>query len=289
MKLSVFCAVKNTMHTSVAEKILSAQEAAHIEPKCCNNWVSNWTDADKMAKQQTIFIVDDETTLREVVRRYLERDGFRVIEAGSGPRALELLREHNADLILLDIMLPGLDGFTITRRLRQQDAYAALELNRSVPIIMLTSRGDEADRIAGFELGVDDYVVKPFSPRELVARVKAVLRRAGQPPADDSDKTIRLGQLEINQLHRSLYLRGEAVVLTAREFDLLWLLASHPQQVFTREQLIERVWGYEFDGDDSTVTVHIRRLREKIEADPSAPAYIQTVWGVGYKFESTKT
>ncbi|MBL8119572.1 MAG: response regulator transcription factor, partial [Anaerolineae bacterium] len=178
-----------------------------------------------MAKQQTIFIVDDETTLREVVRRYLERDGFRVIEAGSGPRALELLREHTADLILLDIMLPGLDGFTITRRLRQQDAYAALELNRSVPIIMLTSRGDEADRIAGFELGVDDYVVKPFSPRELVARVKAVLRRAGQPPADDSDKTIRLGQLEINQLHRSLHRGGEAVVLTAREFDLLWLLA----------------------------------------------------------------
>ncbi|GIL14669.1 MAG: DNA-binding response regulator [Chloroflexi bacterium] len=235
-----------------------------------------------MGKTQVIYIVDDENTLREVVRRYLELDGFLVVEAESGPEALEKLREKPADLILLDIMLPGLDGFTITRSLRNAPEYqGALG---GVPIIMLTSRGDEIDRITGFELGVDDYVVKPFSPRELVARVKAVLRRsasAGEP----ARQPLAFAGLHIDPLRRVVTLRGEPVTLTAKEFDLLWFFARHPQQVLTRDQLLNQVWGYEFYGDESTVTVHIRRLREKIEPDPSDPTYIHTVRGVGYKFD----
>lgn len=236
-------------------------------------------------KQQTIYIVDDEVTLREVVRRYLERDGFNVIEAATGTEALSLLRKTPADLILLDLMLPGLDGFTITRTLRNAEEYTSLDLEGGIPIIILTSRGDESDRIRGFELGADDYVVKPFSPRELVARVKAVLRRAGKTPDEEAEKPLTVGDLYIDALRRIVKIGENPITLTAREFDLLWLLARHPQQVFTREQLLNRVWGYEFFGDDSTVTVHIRRLREKVEPDPSKPTYIQTVWGVGYKFE----
>jgi len=236
-----------------------------------------------MSKTQTICIIDDEATLREVVRRYLELDGFAVIEADTGANALDLLREKHADLILLDIMLPGgIDGFSIARSIRHAPEYAG-EQSR-VPIIMLTSRGNEVDRLAGFELGVDDYVVKPFSPRELVARVKAVLRRAGND-VQSAEKPVEFKHLQIDPLRRSVVLKGESVILTAREFDLLWLFARHPQQVFTREQLLNQVWGYEFYGDESTVTVHIRRLREKIEPDPAQPTYIQTVWGVGYKFE----
>lgn len=235
--------------------------------------------------KQTICIIDDETTLREVVRRYLEYDGFQVVEADSGPMALQVLRDTPVDLILLDIMLPGLDGFTVLRVVRNSPEYATLSANGGVPIIVLTSRGDEMDRIGGFELGVDDYVVKPFSPRELVARVKAVLRRVGGSQPETSEKPLAYGVLSIDPLRRVVQIESQAPVLTAREFDLLWLLASHPQQVFTREQLLNSVWGHEFYGDDSTVTVHIRRLREKIEPDPSAPSYIQTVWGVGYKFE----
>lgn len=236
-----------------------------------------------MMKTHTICIIDDEATLRDVVRRYLEVDGFSVIEADTGAHALELLQNKHADLIILDIMLPGgIDGFSIARSIRNAPEYAG-EQSR-VPIIMLTSRGNEVDRLAGFELGVDDYVVKPFSPRELVARVKAVLRRAGND-TQITDKPIEFKHLQIDPLRRSVILKGQMVVLTAREFDLLWLFARHPQQVFTREQLLDQVWGYEFYGDESTVTVHIRRLREKIEPDPAQPSYIQTVWGVGYKFE----
>ncbi|HLU12105.1 MAG TPA: response regulator transcription factor [Oceanobacillus sp.] len=234
-----------------------------------------------MVKAQTIFIVDDEHTLRDVVRRYLELDGFQVVEAETGLQALDTLREHPVDLMLLDIMLPEMDGFSLTRTLRNspefQGRYADL------PIIMLTSRGDEVDRIMGFELGVDDYVVKPFSPRELVARVKAVLRRASSGN-DAVQQPLTFSDLHIDPLRRVVTLRGEPVLLTAKEFDLLWLFARHPEQVLTRDQLINQVWGYDFDGDDSTVTVHIRRLREKIEPDPSQPTYIQTVRGVGYKF-----
>lgn len=234
-------------------------------------------------KTQTICIIDDEATLRDVVRRYLELDGFAVIEADTGAGALALLQEKHADLILLDIMLPGgIDGFSIARSIRNSPEYAGEQ--SQVPIIMLTSRGNEVDRLAGFELGVDDYVVKPFSPRELVARVKAVLRRVGGD-GQTTEKPVEFKYLQIDPLRRSVMLKGEMVVLTAREFDLLWLFARHPQQVFTREQLLDQVWGYEFYGDESTVTVHIRRLREKIEPDPAQPTYIQTVWGIGYKFE----
>ncbi len=234
-------------------------------------------------KIQTICIIDDEATLRDVVRRYLELDGFTVIEADTGASALALLQEKHADLILLDIMLPGgIDGFSIARSIRNAPEYAGEQSH--VPIIMLTSRGNEVDRLSGFGLGVDDYVVKPFSPRELVARVKAVLRRAGND-TESVEKPVEFKHLQIDPLRRSVILKGEMVVLTAREFDLLWLFARHPQQVFTREQLLNQVWGYEFYGDESTVTVHIRRLREKIEPDAAQPTYIQTVWGVGYKFE----
>jgi two-component system response regulator ResD len=237
-----------------------------------------------MGKMQTIYIVDDERTIREVVRRYLEREGFNVVEAESGGQALDLLRDQPADLILLDIMLPGLDGFTVTRSLRKAPEYATLSVNGDIPIIMLTSRGGEADRIAGFELGVDDYVVKPFSPRELVARVKAVLRRSSAN-AEKEDKPVVFESMVIDPLRRTVTVHNQPVILTAKEFDLLWLFARHPEQVFTREQLLNLVWGYEFYGDASTVTVHIRRLREKIERDPANPVYLKTVWGVGYKFE----
>lgn len=234
-------------------------------------------------KTHTICIIDDEVTLRDVVRRYLELDGFTVIEADTATRALAILQEKHADLILLDVMLPGgIDGFSIVRTIRNAPEYAADQ--NQVPIIMLTSRGNEVDRLAGFDLGVDDYVVKPFSPRELVARVKAVLRRAGSDSGNE-EKPIIFKNIQIDPLRRTVVLNSESVVLTAREFDLLWLFARHPQQVFTREQLLNQVWGYEFYGDESTVTVHIRRLREKIEPDSAQPSYIQTVWGVGYKFE----
>jgi DNA-binding response OmpR family regulator len=232
----------------------------------------------------TICIIDDEAPLREVVRRYLEHDGFHVIEAESGTHALTLLQKQAADLLLLDIMLPGIDGFRLMRILRTAGASPSLTTASGVPVIMLTSRGDESDRITGFELGVDDYVTKPFSPRELVARIKAVLRRA-YPEAEKSERPLQYGMLLLDPIRRMVRLDDRTLVLTAREFDLLWLLAQHPQQVFTRDQLLDRVWGYEFDGDDSTVTVHIRRLREKLERDPSNPIFIQTVWGVGYKFD----
>jgi DNA-binding response OmpR family regulator len=181
-------------------------------------------------------------------------------------------------------MLPGLDGFTITRAIRGDFAAGQLMVDTGTPIIMLTSRGEESDRLAGFELGVDDYVVKPFSPRELVMRVKAVLRRALATP---EEKTLVFSGLCIDPLRRTATLDGKALNLTAKEFDLLWFLAQHPRQVFTRAQLLDKVWGYEFYGDESTVTVHIRRLREKLEPDPANPTYIQTVWGIGYKFEGS--
>ncbi|MBI5666929.1 MAG: response regulator transcription factor [Chloroflexi bacterium] len=229
----------------------------------------------------TILMVEDELAIREVVRRYLEREGFSVLEAESGDGALALLRGQPIDLVVLDIMLPGLDGYTVTRTIRGGTP------DRGVPIIILTARGEESDRLAGFQLGVDDYIVKPFSPRELVARVKAVLRRSGK--SDDADnKPLVVGRLAIDPRQHSVTCGGKAVSLTATEFDLLWLLARHPRQVFTREQLLDRVWGYGFYGDASTVTVHIRRLREKIEPDASHPTYIHTVWGVGYKFEAAE-
>lgn len=237
-----------------------------------------------MSKQTTILVVDDEVTVREIVRKYLEHAGFRVGEAGTGAEALDYLRDQTPDLIVLDIMLPGVDGFTITL-LRGSGSLAPLSTANDIPIILLTARTSELDRIAGFELGADDYVVKPFSPRELVARVKAVLRRSAGAASDADEKPIEFAGLSIDPLSHDVRVRGSAVVLTAKEFDLLLFMAHHPRQVFTRTQLLDQIWGYEFYGDESTVTVHIRRLREKIEVNPSEPSYIQTVWGVGYKFE----
>lgn len=238
-----------------------------------------------MTNQQTIMVVDDEATIREVVRKYLELDGFRVMEADTGPAAIALLKEQRPSLIVLDIMLPGIDGFTIARSLRHSEEFAPLSLEGDIPIVMLTARTDETDRIAGFELGADDYVVKPFSPRELVARVKAVLRRTGASNIAQ-EKPISLGKLTLDPRSRSVNVAEEPVTLTAKEFDLLYFLARHPRQVFSRTQLLDHVWGYEFYGDESTVTVHVRRLREKIEPNPGQPTFIQTVWGVGYKLEA---
>ncbi|MEL6404944.1 MAG: response regulator transcription factor [Chloroflexota bacterium] len=240
-----------------------------------------------MSKQQHIFVVDDERTIREVVKRYLELEGFRVTEADTGPLALDMLSDplHNPDLIVLDIMLPGIDGLAITRKLRNPADYAPLSINGEIPIIFLTARTEEIDRITGFEVGGDDYMVKPFSPRELVARVKAVLRRSATG-ASNSENPIQFEKLELDPRSRTVTVAGDGVTLTAKEFDLLWFLARHPKQVFSREQLLDNVWGYDFYGDESTVTVHVRRLREKIEPDAANPTYIQTVWGIGYKFDA---
>ena len=225
-----------------------------------------------------ILVVEDEPSLREVVSLYLRRAGYRVTEAGDGPTAQAWLAHETADLVVLDVMLPGVDGLEIARQLRAQGDTA---------IILLTARRAEPDRIAGLELGADDYVVKPFSPQELVSRVRAVLRRArpsaaptGQEPA------LTFDAIQIDPGKRLVTVRDEEKALTAKEFDLLWHLARHPRQVFTREQLLEQVWGLAEYIDPGTVTVHIRRLREKIEADPSKPRLIVTVWGVGYKFEA---
>ncbi len=238
-----------------------------------------------MSKQPSILVVDDEKTIREVVRRYLELEGYQVTEAETGPQALSILQTESPDLIVLDIMLPGVDGFAITRKLRNPSDFAPLSVDGDIPIILLTARTNEGDRIAGFEVGADDYVGKPSSPRELVARVKAVLRRSSINTLGN-ETPIEFANLYIDPRARNVTVDGQAVTLTAKEFDLLWFLVRHPRQVFSRSQLLDHVWGYEFYGDESTVTVHVRRLREKIEPDPSKPMYIQTVWGVGYKFET---
>jgi DNA-binding response OmpR family regulator len=221
----------------------------------------------------TVLVVDDEPIVREVVLRYLERDGFRTLEAGDGDTARSLVESENPGLVILDIMLPGVDGLELCRWIRARS---------DLPVILLTARGEEADRIVGLELGADDYVTKPFSPRELAARVRTVLRRS----TPDVGKAERLSfdELDLDARTREVTCRGEALRLTAREFDLLWFLASHPKQVFSRDQLMDRVWGYAAALDTGTVTVHIRRLREKIEADPARPRFLQTVWGVGYRF-----
>jgi DNA-binding response OmpR family regulator len=222
-----------------------------------------------------ILVVDDESTIREVVRRYLEREGFSVQEAADGYAALDAVQDAPPDLIVLDLMLPGIDGLTITQNLRQR---------HTIPIIMLTAKGEVSDRIRGLEVGADDYLAKPFSPQELVARVHAVLRRSDMAEPAPGQR-LSFGPLELDPASRLVTRAGEQLSLTATEFDLLWHLASHARQVFTRAQLLDQVWGYEYYGDASTVTVHISRLREKIEPDPSKPRFIVTVWGVGYKFE----
>ena len=220
-----------------------------------------------------ILVVEDEPTVSDVVEGYLRREGYQVDSASDGVEGLHMALRQQHDLVVLDVMLPGLDGLEVCRRLRT---------TRQTPVIMLTARAEDGDAILGLGLGADDYVRKPFSPPELMARVKAVLRR-GQAGAGST--TVSFGELRIDAAARTVW-RGDAGVdLTAKEFDLLWHLASYPGQVFSREQLLSGVWGYDYLGDTNTVTVHIRRLREKLEWDPSAPRWLKTVWGVGYKFE----
>jgi DNA-binding response OmpR family regulator len=226
--------------------------------------------------QPTILVVDDEPSISEVVGLYLRRAGYHVLVAHDGQAALEALEEQPPDLVVLDLMLPKVDGLEVARRLRAVG---------DTPIIMLTARREERDRIAGLEMGADDYVVKPFSPQELVSRVKAVLRRThGSTPAG-TERPLVFDDLLIDPKTRVVAVAGEEKALTAKEFDLLWVLARHPRQVFNRDQLLDLVWGLTEYVDPSTVTVHMRRLREKVEADPSNPRHIQTMWGVGYKFE----
>jgi two-component system, OmpR family, response regulator VicR len=228
-----------------------------------------------MAEPVRVLVVDDEPIVRDVLKRYLGREGFEVHTAPDGEAALERFAETHPDLVLLDLMLPRVDGFEVFRRIRARNG---------TPVIMLTARGDETDRIVGLDLGADDYVGKPFSPREVVARVKAVLRRAALEGGIGSE-VLRFDGLEIDPRSRDVLVNDEAIELTPKEFDLLHLFASNPRTVFSRLQLLDALWDVAFDGDPSTVTVHIRRLREKIEADPSAPRRIVTVWGAGYRFE----
>jgi DNA-binding response OmpR family regulator len=225
-----------------------------------------------MSDMATILVVDDDPIVRDVVVRYLERDGHRTLVAEDGDRADELLREEQLDLVVLDVMLPGQDGLALSRSIRARS---------SLPVILLTARGEEVDRIVGLELGADDYVTKPFSPRELAARVRALLRRSTAQV--DGRTSLAFGDVVLDGNSRQVRKAGDDVLLTAREFDLLWFLAANPQRVFSRDQLMASVWGYEPALDSGTVTVHIRRLRTKVEDDPARPRHLQTVWGVGYR------
>ena len=231
-----------------------------------------------MPQKTRILVVDDEPNIREVVDLYLRREGYNVEIAGDGIAALQAIERQRPDLIVLDLMLPKLDGLQLTRALREADY--------NIPIIMLTAKTKETDRIAGLDLGADDYVTKPFSPKELVARVKAVLRRVNvKPPVDSQAQPVSAGDITINPAARQVVTQQGEVSLTAKEFDLLWFFIKHPGQVFTRDQLLDNVWGFDFFGDASVVTVYVRRLREKIERQPTKPEHLLTVWGVGYKFQ----
>lgn len=225
----------------------------------------------------SVLVVDDEPIIAEVVSRYLDRAGYETRVACDGPQALQMVAELRPDLVVLDIMLPGLDGLEVMSRLRQS-------ARERTAVVLLTARGQEADRITGLRLGADDYVVKPFSPAELVARVDAVLRRA-EPPGDDAEPPLVFDGLEIQPATRRVFVDGVEATLTHLEFELLWFLARHPGQVFTRDHLMDAVWDYSFYGDTTTVTVHVRRLRAKIETNPSRPRRLQTVWGVGYRLQ----
>ena len=224
----------------------------------------------------TVLVVDDEPIVRDTVTRYLERDGHRVLTAEDGEAARGLIEREEPSLVLLDVMLPGrTDGLELCRWIRTTS---------DLPVILLTARVEETDRIVGLELGADDYVTKPFSPRELATRVKTVLRRArpSRPPLEH----LVVGALELDAAKREAHRGSEPLSLTAKEFDLLWFLASNPNQVFSRDQLMHRVWGYLSALDTGTVTVHVRRLREKLEEDPSKPQLLETVWGVGYRLRA---
>lgn len=230
----------------------------------------------QQADRRTVLVVDDEPTISEVVARYLERAGYSAATAGDGIEALRVAGECDPDLVVLDLMLPELDGFEVLRRLQADGA-------ERTPVILLTAKGEHDDRLAGLRRGADDYIVKPFSPSELVARVDAVLRRA--QPTRSEDEPLRFDGLEIDIRGRRVLRDGEEVALSQREFDLLGFLAANPGQAFSRDQLMDRVWEAALYSDTSTVTVHVRRLRAKIEPDPEQPRFIQTVWGVGYRFQ----
>jgi two-component system, OmpR family, response regulator ResD len=228
----------------------------------------------------TVLVVDDEPTIVEIVSRYLERAGFETFQATDGPKALQQAELHRPDLVVLDLMLPGFDGIEVMRRLHERPG-------KRVAVILLTARGEESDRLVGLRHGADDYVVKPFSPAELVARVEAVMRRISPPPSEDEEAPpIEHGPLRVEPATRRVFLDGEELSLTMREFDLLAYLAARPGRVFSRDQLMEAVWEYPFFTDTSTVTVHIRRLRAKLGDDSAEPRFIETVWGVGYRFRA---
>jgi two-component system response regulator ResD len=230
-----------------------------------------------MDAEARVLVVDDEPMVRDVLSRYLERGGFEVEAAADGEGALAAFEARPPDLVLLDLMLPRVDGFEVFRRIRARG---------DSPVIMITARGQTTDRIVGLEMGADDYVSKPFSPAEVGARARSVLRRsASLPEGAAASEPLLFGDLEIDERSRELRVRGRTVALTPREFELLHFLASNPRVVFSRMRLLDELWDVAYDGDPSTVTVHVRRLREKIERDPSNPEHLVTVWGVGYRFE----
>lgn len=222
-----------------------------------------------------ILTVDDDPKILKILQHTLGKEGFEVITASSGEEALQKARQSPPDLVVLDLMMPGMDGF---------ETYQKLKAQREVPIIILSARTDEVDRVVGFRMGVDDYQTKPFSPTELALRVKAVLRRLGEPKVS-LEKVLKYGNLTMDYTQRIVAVNNSKVELTPKQFELLWLMASNPNRVFTKAHLLDKIWDSSFYGDDNTVTVHIRRLREKVETDPSNPVYIKTVWGTGYKFE----
>jgi DNA-binding response OmpR family regulator len=231
----------------------------------------------KMGSVGEVLVVDDDPIVRDVLGRYLSRAGYEVRAVADGRAAMDEYDRKPPDLLLLDLMLPVIDGFEVFRRVRAR--------GRRTPVIMLTARGDETDRVVGLDSGADDYVAKPFSPREVVARVRAVLRRGEEPDENDLEEPIAVGALRMDPSAREASLDGTALRLTPKEFDLLRFFARHPRVAFSRSQLLDEVWDVAYDGDPSTVTVHVRRLREKIEADPSEPERLVTVWGAGYRFE----
>ncbi|BBI33916.1 response regulator transcription factor [Cohnella abietis] len=226
---------------------------------------------------ERVLVADDDTNITDVCRRYLEREGYLVMTARDGLEALELWSSHKVDLIVLDLMMPHKDGWQVCKEIRQTE---------DIPIIMLTARGEEQDRLMGLTLGADDYLTKPFSPRELVLRIRAILRRVRliQTPPVASNQTLKYEDITIHAGKRRVEVCGKEIDLTVTEFEMLYLLASHPDQVFSRNQILSKLWDFSYEGDTTTVTVHIRRLREKIEPNPSEPKYIKTVWGIGYKF-----
>ncbi|KPV45564.1 response regulator transcription factor [Alicyclobacillus ferrooxydans] len=225
-----------------------------------------------------VLVVDDEKSILKLVEYNLSQAGFEVVTAENGPQAVQFVKSTNPDIIVLDLMLPGMDGLQVCRTLRMDGIHT--------PVIMLTARDDEVDRIIGLELGADDYVTKPFSPRELVARVRAILRRLGQQPderVEKNDKELQVGVIRIDTGKHEVYVRDERIELTSREFDLLFYLCRNNGNVLSRNQLLENVWGYDYPGDTRIVDVHISHLRDKVEENPKSPEIIKTIRGVGYK------